>query len=86
MVFWNSVETNDSRIPNAVSPFPVATAIFEAPDASTYDLSAPPIAPARINGLATRVNGSNAVPGTSQNDSKYDFIRFLLFVSFYIFP
>ncbi|XP_055315404.1 basic helix-loop-helix ARNT-like protein 1 isoform X3 [Sitodiplosis mosellana] len=59
---------SESRIPNSVNPFPVATALFEDTDNSTYDLSSSTSAPTRINGLTSRVNGSSALPNTSPNE------------------
>lgn len=74
LAFLDSLEAiphTESHIPNSKNPFPVADALFEDTDHSTYDLSNTTTGPARINGIKSRVNGSSTLPSTSSNDSKY---------------
>lgn len=77
------IETSpESRISNTINPFPVSPALFE--DTSTYDLptsaTAAAVAPTRINGLTSRVNGSSTLAGTTTNDSKYAHRSFICIV------
>lgn len=66
---------SENRIPNSINSIPVASALFEDTDNSTYDLSSSTSAPTRINGLTSRVNGSSALPNTSPNESKYTYFH-----------